>query len=107
MVKPEIGRKPVNEITAPMIQKCLRKVEAKGNFQTARRMRSTIGTIFRYAIATGVGETDPTFALRGALIKDKTTPCAAITERAALGGLMRAIGGLPPRRTAPRSATPI
>ena len=93
MVKPDIGRKPIAEITAPMVLKCLRKVEANGNFQTARRMRSTIGTIFRYAIATGVAENDPTFALRGALIQHKTTPRAAITERVALGGLMRAIDG--------------
>ena len=28
MVKPDIGRKPIAEITAPMVLKCLRKVEA-------------------------------------------------------------------------------
>ncbi len=93
MVSKDIGKKPIAEITAPMVLRCLRKVEAKGNFQTARRMRSAVGSVFRYAIATGVAEQDPTFALRGALIQHKTTPRAAITDKAGLGGLMRAIDG--------------
>ena len=56
MISPDIGRKPIAEITAPMVLKCLRKVEAKGNYQTARRMRSTIGSIFRFAVATGIAQ---------------------------------------------------
>lgn len=34
------GRKPITEITAPMILKCLRKVEAKGHYETAHRLRA-------------------------------------------------------------------
>ncbi len=93
MVNADIGNKPIAEITAPMVLGCLRKVESKGNYQTAKRMRSIIGSIFRYAIATGVAENDPTYVLRGALIQHKSTPRAAITDKAALGGLMRSIEG--------------
>ncbi len=69
MISPVIGRKPMAEITAPMVLKCLRNVEDKGNYQTARRMRYTIGSIFRFAVATGIAQHDPTFALKGALIQ--------------------------------------
>ncbi len=92
-VNPEIGNKPITEITAPMVLSCLRKMEVKGNYHSAKRMRSVIGSIFRFGIATGVAVNDPTFALRGALIQHKATPRAAIIDKAGLGGLMRAIGG--------------
>jgi integrase len=93
MVNADIGRKPIAEISAPMVLRCLRKVEAKGNYETARKTRSMIGSIFRYGIATGVAEQDPTYALKGALIRPKVTPRSTITDRKALGGLMRAIDG--------------
>ncbi|WP_458790903.1 tyrosine-type recombinase/integrase [Yoonia sp. MH D7] len=62
----DFGRKPISEITAPMILKTLRKVEAKGNYETAHRLRARIGSVFRYAVASGVANTDPTYALRDA-----------------------------------------
>jgi len=48
------------------------KVEAKGNYETAHRLRARIGSVFRYAVASGVAETDPTYALRDALIPDSS-----------------------------------
>jgi len=33
----DFGRKPMSEITSPMVLRCLRKVEAKGNYETAKR----------------------------------------------------------------------
>jgi integrase len=86
-----LGSKPISDVTPPMILDCLRRVEAKGNYETARRLRSKIGAVFRYAVANGVAETDPTYALRGALIAPTVTPRAAILEPVALGGLVRAI----------------
>jgi integrase len=93
MAKADFGRKPMAEITSPMVLRCLRKVEAKGNYETARRLRAKIGAVFRYAIANGVAETDPTYALRDALIRPTVTSRAAITDPKALGGLLRAIDG--------------
>lgn len=85
------GARPITDVTPPMILDCLRRVEAKGNYETARRLRSKIGAVFRYAVANGVAETDPTYALRGALIAPTVTPRAAILDPIELGGLMRAI----------------
>lgn len=89
----DFGRKPVSEITAPMILKTLRKVEAKGNYETAHRLRARIGSIFRYAVASGIAETDPTYALRDALIRPTRVHRAAIVDSKALGRLMAEIDG--------------
>lgn len=89
----DFGRKPVTEITAPMILKALRKVEAKGNYETAHRLRARIGSIFRYAVASGVAETDPTYALRDALIRPTRVHRAAIIDPTALGRLIVEIDG--------------
>ena len=50
---PAIGERPIGEITAPEVLAVLRKVEARGRYETARRLRSTCGMVFRYAIAAG------------------------------------------------------
>lgn len=63
----DFGRKPVTGITAPMILKTLRKVEAKGSYETAHRLCARIGLIFRYVVASEIAETDPTYSLRDAL----------------------------------------
>lgn len=77
--------KPIDVLAA------LKRIEAKGKHETARRCRSFAGRVFRYAVATGRGESDPTALLRGALITPKTTHHAAILEPAAVGELLRSI----------------
>lgn len=88
---PTIGHRCIREIDAVEILSVLRTVEVRGRYETARRLRSTIGGVFRYAIATARANADPTLALRGALIRPIVTPRAAITDPIALGGLLRAI----------------
>jgi integrase len=87
----DFGRKPITEITAPMILKTLRKVEAKGNYETAHRLRARIGSVFRYAVASGIAEADPTYALRDALIRPTRVHRAAIIDPTALGQLLAQI----------------
>lgn len=70
----EFGSTPITDVTAPMILTCLRRVEAKGNYETAKRLRAKIGGVFRYAVANGVAETDPTYALRDSLIRPTVIP---------------------------------
>lgn len=89
----DFGLKPITEITAPLILKTLKKVEAKGTYETAHRLRARIGSVFRYAVASGLAETDPTYALRDALIRPTRVHRAAITDPKALGKLMREIDG--------------
>lgn len=91
--RPSLGDRPIAEITAPELLAVLRKVEARGRYETANRLRSTFGTIFRYAIATGRAQRDVAFDLRGALITPKVSHHAAITDPKEVGALLRAIHG--------------
>jgi hypothetical protein len=45
----------------------LRRVTARGALETAARPRQFVGQAFRYAVATGRGDCDPTGDLRGKL----------------------------------------
>lgn len=76
----DIGPRPIAELGAPEVLATLRKVEARGRLETARRMRATIGEVFRYAVATGRAQGDPTGALRGALTTPQVTHRAAIID---------------------------
>ncbi|PSH66679.1 integrase [Phyllobacterium brassicacearum] len=93
LARDDLGTRPISEISAAEILVPLRRVEAKGNYETARRMRSTVGQVFRFAIATARAENDPTGGLKGALTTPTVTHRPAITQRNALGGLLRAIWG--------------
>lgn len=91
LAEPDLGPRPIAEISAAEILAVLRKVEARGRLETARRLRSIIGQVFRYAIATQRAKDDPTIALRGALTPPIVKSRAAVTERKAFGGLLRAV----------------
>ncbi|MEI2388060.1 integrase arm-type DNA-binding domain-containing protein [Breoghania sp. JC706] len=80
-------------ITAGEILEVCRKEEAKGHFETASRLRSLIGEVFRYAIASQIVETDPTQALRGALTAPKEKHFAAATTWKDFAGVIRAVDG--------------
>ena len=64
---PVFGDHPAAKITARELLALLRIVEGRGLYETAKRLRSTCGAVFRYAIATGRAERDPSMDLRGAL----------------------------------------
>jgi integrase len=88
---PSIGDTPINEVTAPMLLGALRKVEDRGAIETAHRDKQIAGQVFRYAIATGRAERDPTPDLKGALKPAKTKHFSAITTPKEAGQLMAAI----------------
>ncbi|MEZ5532762.1 MAG: integrase arm-type DNA-binding domain-containing protein [Steroidobacteraceae bacterium] len=90
---PHIGSRPIAEVTAPEILAALRIAEARGRRETAHRLRSECGAVFRYAIATGRAERDPAADLRGALAPIVVRNHPAITEPAKIGELLRAIFG--------------
>ncbi|MEP1441603.1 MAG: integrase arm-type DNA-binding domain-containing protein [Hyphomicrobiales bacterium] len=90
-VQSSLFHRPVGEITAAEILVPLREVEAKGNYESARRLRAEIGQVFRYAIATARAENDPTFGLRGALITPVVSHRAAFTERKDFAGLLKSV----------------
>lgn len=88
---PRIGSRPVAKITPQEALAVLRSIEATGRYESARRMRSVLGRVFRYAIATTRAEMDPSRDLRGALTVPKAKHLAAITTPKGAGELMRAI----------------
>lgn len=86
-----IADRPLADLKPLEVLGALKRLEAKGKHETARRCRSFASRVFRYAVATGRGETDPTSILRGALITPKAKHHAAILEPAQVGELLRAI----------------
>ena len=90
---PKIGNRPIAKITAQEVLVTLRAVEATGRYESARRMRSVLSRVFRYAVATTRAERDPASDLRGALTVPKAKHLAAITTASGAGEIMRAIEG--------------
>ena len=88
---PQIGHRRLSEIEPVDVLGVLQEVEKKGRYETTRRLRATIGAVFRYGVATARAKYDPTIALRGATIAPKVTHRAAITDTEHLGRLLRAI----------------
>jgi len=90
---PDLGSRPINEITPRELLTVLRKVEKTGKLESASRAKNKAGQVFRFAIVEGIAESDPTFALRGALKAPTVKHHAAITDPKKMGELLRAIDG--------------
>ena len=95
---PWLGKKPIKDIQAPDLLSVLRRIEERGAVETAHRASQNCGQVFRYAVATGRAERDPSGDLRGAIPPTKAKHHASITDPKEIGGLLRAIdayeGGL-------------
>lgn len=77
---PWMGDRPILEIKAPDVLMALRRIEARGALESAHRVQIICGQVFRYAVATGRAERDPTADLKGALPPRKSKHLAAITD---------------------------
>lgn len=90
---PWIGSRPVADIKAPELLRCLRRIENRGALETAHRVLQNSGQVFRFAIATGRADRDISSDLRGSLAPWKPKHYPAPTDPAAVGELLRAIHG--------------
>ncbi|TAM01410.1 MAG: DUF4102 domain-containing protein [Paraburkholderia sp.] len=90
---PWLGIRPISEITAPELLTVIRRIEERGAKDTAHRALQNCGQVFRYAVATGRAERDPSADLRGALPPVRHENFASITEPAKVAELLRAIDG--------------
>jgi integrase len=88
---PAIGNRPIHEIEPFEVLAPLKRLEATGKHETAKKCRSFAGRVFRYGVATTRCKSDPTSMLKGALVTPRATHYAAILEPTELGGLLRAI----------------
>jgi integrase len=89
----KIGRMPIGGISAQELLTVLQTEQNKGHRETARRMRSFAGRVFRYAIVTGRADRDPSQDLKGALKTPKVTHRAAILDPKRVGQLLRSLDG--------------
>lgn len=91
-VFPFIGKMPMSTI-APrdILERVVRKLEARGAIDTAHRVKQLCGQVFRFAVVSGLAERDVTADLSEALASKVTKHFAAITEPKRVGDLMRSI----------------
>ena len=89
---PDLGDRPIAEIKPGDLLAAARKIENRGAHDLAHRMVGVAGQVFRYAVACGKCERDPSADLRGALTPHKPRNQHAIKPEE-LPALLRAIDG--------------
>lgn len=90
---PWIGSLPIADIKAPALLNVVRKIESRGANESAHRALSNCGQIFRYAVATGKAERDPSGDLKGALEPVIKKHFAAVTEPKDVGKMLYILDG--------------
>ena len=78
-------------IKAPDVLRGMRKLESQGKLESAKRVRSVVSRVLRYAIATGRAEKDVASDLSGAISAPKVRHRSAPLTPEKIGALMRAI----------------
>jgi len=90
-VFPYIGSESIVDINPPTVLSVIRKIEKRGAYETAHRALSNCGQIFRYAIATGRLERDPTYKMHEGLQPTQKTHLAAVTDPVKVAEVLRVI----------------
>lgn len=93
LLAPALGRRPIAEIEPFELLGVLKKIEASGRLETAKRLLAFAGRVFRYAVATARAKRNVAADLQGALVAPKVKNHAAIVQPAGVGALLRAIDG--------------
>lgn len=88
-----IAGRPISAITPHELLHVLKRVERRGHYDTAKRLRAFSGRVFRYGFATLRTDHNPADILAGALTAPKVKHHAAILDPAKVGELLRAIEG--------------
>jgi len=92
-VFPWLGAITIGSIAPKDVLAVLRRVEERGALETTHRVQQNCGQVFRYAVATGRADIDPSRDLRGALAPWKPEHYPTITEPRKVGQLLRDIDG--------------
>lgn len=91
-VFPFIGKMPMSTIgPRDILERVVRKLEARGAIDTAHRVKQLCGQVFRFAVVSGLAERDVTADLSEALASKSSRHFAAITEPKRVGDLIRSI----------------
>jgi integrase len=89
----EIGQRPIAEIEPYELLDVLKRVEASGRLETAKRLLAFASRVFRYAVATTRAQRNIAADLQGALVAPTVKHHAAIIDPKGVGALLRAIEG--------------
>jgi hypothetical protein len=93
LLEKDLGSRPIAEIEPFEVVSALKKIEKRGNFESAKRARSFASRVFKYAIWTARAKVDPAADVGGALKSPKIVHHAAILTPEGLGRLLRDIEG--------------
>jgi integrase len=88
---PLLGKLDIADIEAPELLAALRRIEDRGALESAKRVKTICGQVFRYGIATGRCKRDVARDLHGSLKKAEKTNFAATIEPVAVGALLRKV----------------
>ena len=94
-ILPALGDWTLDSITPGDVLRLCRRIEGQGHIETAARVKVLIGQVFRFGIASGYTDTDPTISLGGALVARAERHYPTITNPREIGLLMRAISAYP------------
>lgn len=86
-----LDKRPIRDIHPAEILDLLKRIEKSGRRETARRLRGTIGSVYKLAIVTLRAESNPTLPLHGALLAPRTEGRSAILDERELGKLAQSI----------------
>ena len=103
LVFPMLGKLHVNDVTAPLMLASIRQIEARGHRATAHIVRQHMDAVFAFAIAAGIGNSNPAAHIRKALAPAISTSLPAILTPDGVRGLLRRIEadpGYPPTKLA-------
>ncbi len=93
LLEPTLGGRPIADIEAYELLDAVRKIEAAGHLESAKRALSFASRVFRYAVATTRAKRDVAADLQGALTAPTVKHHAAIIDAQGVGGLLRSIDG--------------
>lgn len=87
----ELDERPIAEIKAAEILEILQRLEARGTFETAKRLRAMISRVFRFAAALDHVSGDPAALLVGMIASPPARARSAVTDRKGFAALLRTI----------------
>ena len=90
-VFPTLGQRPITQIEATDVLDVLRKVEERGALDISKRLRQSIGAVFRFAIAEGKAKTNPAADVGDALKPKPKVKHFAALKAADVPALVQAI----------------
>lgn len=86
---PWLENVPIADITPPMLLSAIRRIKARGSLDTAHRALNNCSQVFRYAVASGKTERDPSQDIKGVLPPAKTKHFPTQTDPKRFGELLR------------------